>query len=52
MIAFCFRESGKVGRLRIKEIRDGYTKNDVAEDILRGLNAQVKKDKFVRVIVL
>ena len=51
MKAYCFRESGKVGRLDVKP-REGYTKDEIAADILRHLNAMTKKDKFIRVIVL
>lgn len=51
LIAFCFRESGKVGRLRVR-LKEGFTKDDAAYDILIGLNAKVIKDKFIRVIVL
>lgn len=51
MKAYCFRESGKVGRLDVKP-REGYDANAIATDILRHLNAMVKKDKFIKVIVL
>lgn len=51
MTAFCFRESGKVGRLHV-EPKEGFTKDAIAEDILRHLRAQVKKDQFIKVIVI
>ena len=51
MTAFCFRESGKVGRLHV-EPKEGLTKDAIAEEILRHLRSQVKKDKFVKVIVI
>lgn len=51
MTAFCFRESGKVGRLHV-EPKEGLTKDAIAEEILRHLRSQVKKDKFIKVIVI
>lgn len=51
MTAYCFRESGKVGRLHV-EPKEGLTKAAIAEDILRHLRAQVKKDQFIKVIVI
>ena len=51
MTAFCFRESGKVGRLHV-EPKEGLTRDAIAEEILRHLRSQVKKDKFIKVIVI
>lgn len=51
MTAYCFRESGKVGRLHV-EPKEGLTKDAIAEEILRHLRSQVKKDKFIKVIVI
>ena len=51
MTAYCIRESGIVGRLEVLPRRT-YSKDYIAADILRGLNAMVKKDKFIKVIVI
>ena len=51
MTAYCIRQSGKVGRLDVKP-KPGFDGDQIAADILRSLNAQVKSDKFIKVIVI